>query len=50
MVDLDVWLRSLAAQLSRIEAALPETFRRAGRGTAQADVAGPASRPGGQGS
>lgn len=46
LVDLDVWMRSLTAQLSRIEGSLPETVRQAGR-RKSATTAGSASRPGG---
>ncbi|MFG2755667.1 FUSC family protein [Streptomyces wuyuanensis] len=49
LVDLDVWLRSLNAQLARIEAELPDEVRRAARGTAAAGAAGSASGPGGRG-
>ncbi|WP_432192410.1 FUSC family protein [Streptomyces sp. bgisy027] len=41
LVDLDMWLRSLTAQLTRIEAALPEAIRRPSRGTAAAGTASP---------
>lgn len=52
LVDLDVWLRSLTAQLTRIEAGLPEAVRPA-RGTTvagTADTAGYLPGPGGHGS
>ncbi|MFD7436410.1 FUSC family protein [Streptomyces sp. NPDC059861] len=47
LVDLDVWLRSVTAQLTRIEDNLPETVRQAERRTTAAGVPGSASRPGG---
>lgn len=40
LVDLDMWLRSLTAQLTRIEAGLPEAIRGPRRGTAAAGTAG----------
>ncbi|MFC8242030.1 FUSC family protein [Streptomyces chartreusis] len=51
LVDLDMWLRSLTAQLTRIEAGLPEAIRRPARGTAAAGTAspGPCSGPDGPG-
>ncbi|MEV5912457.1 FUSC family protein [Streptomyces chartreusis] len=42
LVDLDMWLRSLTAQLTRIEAGLPEAIRRPARGTTAAGTASPA--------
>ncbi|WP_405576742.1 FUSC family protein [Streptomyces sp. NBC_01092] len=44
LVDLDMWLRSLTAQLTRIEAELPEAIRRPPRGTPVAETG--SSRPG----
>ncbi|MFB6638567.1 FUSC family protein [Streptomyces chartreusis] len=51
LVDLDMWLRSLTAQLTRIEAGLPEAIRRPARGTTAAGTAspGPGSGPDGPG-
>ncbi|RSN83948.1 hypothetical protein DMH26_35250 [Streptomyces sp. WAC 05379] len=51
LVDLDMWLRSLTAQLTRIEAGLPEAIRRPSRGTTAAGTAspGPGSGPDGPG-
>ncbi|GAA3560234.1 FUSC family protein [Streptomyces osmaniensis] len=51
LVDLDMWLRSLTAQLTRIEAGLPEAIRRPARGTTDAGTAspGPGSGPDGPG-
>ncbi|MFB6933337.1 FUSC family protein [Streptomyces chartreusis] len=46
LVDLDMWLRSLTAQLTRIEAGLPEAIRRPARGTTAAGTASPGSRSG----
>ncbi|WP_369166875.1 FUSC family protein [Streptomyces sp. R28] len=48
LVDLDVWLRSLTAQLTRIEAGLPEAVRRAPRGRPAVGSAGSVPQPGGQ--
>ncbi|MFD0438606.1 FUSC family protein [Streptomyces chartreusis] len=47
LVDLDMWLRSLTAQLTRIEAGLPEAIRRPARGTTAVGTAnhGPGSGP-----
>ncbi|WP_327596443.1 FUSC family protein [Streptomyces chartreusis] len=47
LVDLDMWLRSLTAQLTRIEAGLPEAIRRPARGTTAAGTVspGPGSGP-----
>ncbi|MEV7991505.1 FUSC family protein [Streptomyces sp. NPDC086077] len=47
LVDLDVWLRSVTAQLNRIEDDLPETVRQAERRTTAVGVPGSAARPGG---
>lgn len=51
LVDLDMWLRSLTAQLTRIEAGLPEAIRRPARGTTAAGTPspGPGSGPDGPG-
>ncbi|SEB69658.1 FUSC family protein [Streptomyces sp. PAN_FS17] len=51
LVDLDMWLRSLTAQLTRIEAGLPEGIRRPARGTTAVGTAspGPGSGPDGPG-
>ncbi|MFD5857044.1 FUSC family protein [Streptomyces chartreusis] len=51
LVDLDMWLRSLTAQLTRIEAGLPEAIRQPARGTTAAGTAspGPGSGPDGPG-
>ncbi|MGW4869628.1 FUSC family protein [Streptomyces chartreusis] len=51
LVDLDMWLRSLTAQLTRIEDGLPEAIRRPSRGTTAAGAAspGPGSGPDGPG-
>ncbi|WCD94444.1 FUSC family protein [Streptomyces sp. HUAS 31] len=46
LVDLDMWLRSLTAQLTRIEAGLPEAIRRPARGTTAAGTASPGSGSG----
>ncbi|SDO80172.1 Fusaric acid resistance protein-like [Streptomyces sp. cf386] len=45
LVDLDLWLRSLACQLARIEAGLPEALRGAVRGTPATGTAGSVSGP-----
>ncbi|MCZ7457269.1 FUSC family protein [Streptomyces sp. WMMC940] len=49
LVDLNVWLRSLDAQLARIEAQLPDAVRRAAPGTSEPGAAGSVSGPGGSG-
>ncbi|MDI9884501.1 FUSC family protein [Streptomyces sp. HNM0645] len=49
LVDLDVWLRSLDAQLAQIEAQLPDPVRRAAPGTSEPGSAGSVSGPGGPG-
>ncbi|MFJ4468047.1 FUSC family protein [Streptomyces sp. NPDC089424] len=49
LVDLDVWLRSLTAQLGRIENSLPEAVRQAERRTTTAGIPGFVSRSGGDG-
>ncbi|WP_432042912.1 FUSC family protein [Streptomyces cadmiisoli] len=46
LVDLDVWLRSLAAQLTRVEAALPDAVRRATDDTSATGPPGPVPGPG----
>ncbi|MFC5216572.1 FUSC family protein [Streptomyces coerulescens] len=43
LVDLDMWLRSLTAQLTRIEAGLPEAIRRPQRGPKAPGADGPGS-------
>ncbi|MBG0857667.1 FUSC family protein [Streptomyces spinoverrucosus] len=50
LVDLDLWLHSLARQLSRIEAGLSDAADRASRGTTPAGSAGSVSGPGEHGS
>ncbi|GEC02376.1 FUSC family protein [Streptomyces spinoverrucosus] len=50
LVDLDEWLRSLTAQLTRVEARMPDLSGGARRGTTAAGTAGPGSGPGGHGS
>ncbi|MGW1541912.1 FUSC family protein [Streptomyces sp. NPDC002309] len=47
LVDLDVWLRSLSAQLARIEGSLPETVRRVERRSPASGALRSFSRPGG---
>ncbi|MFE0252290.1 FUSC family protein [Streptomyces sp. NPDC059010] len=47
LVDLDMWLRSLTAQLTRIEAGLPEAIRRPPRGTTALGTKGSGSGPAG---
>ncbi|MEV1055330.1 FUSC family protein [Streptomyces sp. NPDC049887] len=49
LVDLNVWLRSLHAQLTRIEAQLPDAVRRSVPATAEPGAAGSVSGPGGSG-
>ncbi|MEU2259920.1 FUSC family protein [Streptomyces sp. NPDC019645] len=49
LVDLDVWLRSLHAQLTRIEAELPDAVGGAAPGTTAAGAADSVSGPGGPG-
>ncbi|WP_171110230.1 MULTISPECIES: FUSC family protein [Streptomyces] len=50
LVDLEEWLRSLSAQLTRAEARMPDPAGRAPRGTTAAGTAGSGSGPGGHGS